>query len=218
MYSVKTNRKTGIYIISTALLRLFVLGFTAWGAETPKTANPADAPVHKVEARETSKNALIVTAPNGPEASGQTSDPTSPMHSKESHTVSSLSAPGEESFSASLGPYYANMKPSVPVIQDNSPKKDMSLGMFVTTGYCTCELCSGGFGLTYSGTVPKASHTISADISRFPIGTRLMIGNITYTVEDVGSNVVGDHIDIFYDNHEDAMAHGQQILEVFSVK
>ncbi len=218
MYSVKTNRKTGIYIISAALLWLFVFGFTAWGAETSKAANPADAPVHKVEARETSKNALIVTAPGGPEASGQTSDSVSPTHSQETHTVSSLSAPGEAGSTASLGPYYASMKPTVPVIQDNSPKKDMSLGMFVTTGYCTCELCSGGFGLTYSGTVPKASHTISADISRFPIGTRLMIGDITYTVEDIGSNVVGDHIDIFYDNHEDAMAHGRQMLEVFSVK
>lgn len=90
--------------------------------------------------------------------------------------------------------------------------------MFVTTGYCICEECSGGFDLTYSGTVPQARHTISADITRFPIGTRLMIHDIIYTVEDIGSNVIGEHIDIYYDNHEDAVAHGKQIEEVFMVE
>lgn len=218
MYSVQNRRKTAVYIISTALLWFFVFGFTAWGAEVRVSTNSSNAPVHTVEARETSKNALVVTAPDGLNDSQPVSSPTSPDNVQETHTVSSLSAPGETTSLASLGPYYANMKPTAPAIQDNGPKKDASLGMFVTTGYCTCELCSGGYGLTYSGTVPKASHTISADISLFPIGTRLMIGDVTYTVEDIGTNVVGNHIDIFYDNHEDAMAHGRQMLEVFTVK
>lgn len=97
------------------------------------------------------------------------------------------------------------------------PKGD-SLGMFITTGYCSCEECSAGFSLTYSGTVPRANHTISADISLFPIGTQLIIGDIIYTVEDIGSNVIGTHIDIYYDNHEDAIAHGKQSQEVFTVR
>ncbi len=92
-----------------------------------------------------------------------------------------------------------------------------SLGMFRTTGYCNCDSCCPGSKLTYSGTVPQAGHTISADISLFPIGTRLMIDDIIYTVEDIGSSVVGNKLDIYYATHEEAEGHGVQEKEVFTV-
>lgn len=92
-----------------------------------------------------------------------------------------------------------------------------SLGMFTTTGYCNCSKCSSGHGLTYSGTVPKAKHTISADLNHYPIGTRLMIDDVIYTVEDMGSAVKGNWIDIYYDTHEAAVAHGMKTQEVFRV-
>lgn len=96
--------------------------------------------------------------------------------------------------------------------------KGKSLGIFETSGYCSCNLCcSGGWTLTYSGTVPKAGHTISADTSLYPIGTRLMIDGVIYTVEDIGGQVKGNRIDIYYDNHEDAVAHGLKQQEVFAV-
>lgn len=96
-------------------------------------------------------------------------------------------------------------------------RKGDSLGMFTTTGYCNCELCSSGFNLTYSGTVPRANHTIAADISVYPIGTKLMVDDVIYTVEDMGSHVNGSWIDIYYDNHDDAVAHGTKTQEVFAV-
>jgi len=98
-----------------------------------------------------------------------------------------------------------------------SAHRGESLGMFTTTGYCSCEKCSGGYGLTYSGTVPQANHTISADLNLYPIGTRLMIGDVIYTVEDMGSAVKGNWIDIYYASHEEAVAHGKQTQEVFAV-
>ena len=98
------------------------------------------------------------------------------------------------------------------------PARGTSLGIFKTTGYCTCEQCIGdSSGLTYSGTVPKARHTVSADISLYPVGTRLMIGDVVYTVEDTGSNIAGNWIDIYYESHEEAFAHGVQMQEVFTV-
>ncbi len=98
-------------------------------------------------------------------------------------------------------------------------EKGESLGMFTTTGYCNCRKCnSGGHALTYSGTIPKANHTISADLDLYPIGTKLMIGDIIYTVEDKGSHVEGNWIDVYYDNHDDAWGHGMKTEEVFSVK
>ncbi len=96
-------------------------------------------------------------------------------------------------------------------------KKGPSLGIFTITGYCSCSICSGGWGLTYSGTVPQANHTISADLDVFPIGTKLMIDGIVYTVEDKGSNVNGGHIDIYFATHEEAVGYGTQTAEVFAV-
>lgn len=101
---------------------------------------------------------------------------------------------------------------------ENTGKQGASLGMHTTTGYCGCELCSGGHELTYSGTRPKANHTISADLEQYPIGTRLMIDGTIYTVEDMGSSVREKMIDIYYDSHEEAAAHGMQIQEVFAVE
>lgn len=98
-----------------------------------------------------------------------------------------------------------------------SGQKGASLGIFSTTGYCNCRKCSNGHNLTYSGTVPQARHTVSADLSRYPIGTRLMIDDVIYTVEDMGSGVNGNSLDIYYASHEEALAHGRKKQEVFVV-
>lgn len=103
-----------------------------------------------------------------------------------------------------------------PAAEEEDGKGDL-LGIFTTTGYCNCSKCSGGHQLTYSGTVPTADHTISADLTQFPIGTKLWIDGTIYTVEDKGSSVKGHWIDIFYASHEEALAHGMQSQEVYSV-
>lgn len=95
---------------------------------------------------------------------------------------------------------------------------DQYLGTFHATAYCGCESCSGGHALTYSGTIPQPNHTIAADLDLYPLGTKLMIDGIVYTVEDKGSNVVENCIDIFFATHEEALAFGLQNVEVYSVK
>ena len=113
--------------------------------------------------------------------------------------------------SESLGPAFANLEQkadtqeSDSVLSKTTYTKGKSLGIFTTSGYCACSSCSGTNTLTYSGTVPQADHTISADL----------IGDIVYTVEDMGSGVDGNLIDIFYATHEDAWNHGLQEQEVF---
>lgn len=97
-------------------------------------------------------------------------------------------------------------------------KKGKSLGIFTTTGYCNCSQCSNGHDTTYSGTTPQANHTISADLDVLPLGTRVMIGDTIYTVEDKGTSVTGNKIDVFYANHEDAWSHGIKEEEVFLVE
>lgn len=94
-------------------------------------------------------------------------------------------------------------------------KKGDSLGIFKTTGYCGCSKCSGSSGLTYSGTIPQPNHTISADITVLPLGTKVMIGETVYTVEDIGSGVDGHMIDIYFSSHQEALSHGVKKQEVF---
>ncbi len=98
-----------------------------------------------------------------------------------------------------------------------SAKQGELIGTFSVTGYCGCEICSSGWNMTASGTVPQANHTISADISRFPFGTKLMIDGVVYTVEDKGSGVLGNHLDIFFASHEEAVGYGTQTKEVYAV-
>ena len=123
--------------------------------------------------------------------------------------------------SESLGPAFANLEQkadtqeSDSVLSKTTYTKGKSLGIFTTSGYCACSSCSGTNTLTYSGTVPQADHTISADLTVLPLGTKVFIGDIVYTVEDRGSGVDGNLIDIFYATHEDAWHHGLQEQEVF---
>lgn len=96
--------------------------------------------------------------------------------------------------------------------------KETSLGTFVLSGYCNCAECSGGFGITFSGTVPQPQHTIAADLTILPLGTKVRIGDIIYTVEDKGSAVQGKMIDIYYADHASAAAHGRTEAEVFLIQ
>lgn len=127
-------------------------------------------------------------------------------------TVPPLSAASPAPISA--GPGFVNTSVSpVP-----STGNEQSLGVFYISGYCACEICSSGLGITYAGTIPQANHTISADLTLLPLGSKVRIGDTVYTVEDKGSSIVGNMIDIFYDNHEEAIAHGRTQEEVFLVQ
>lgn len=90
-----------------------------------------------------------------------------------------------------------------------------SLGTFTVTAYCGCSKCSSGNNLTATGTVPTQGRTIAADPSVLPYGTKVVIGGAVYTVEDCGSGVRGNHIDIFFATHDQALAFGRRTMQVF---
>lgn len=101
------------------------------------------------------------------------------------------------------------------------------------TGYCNCGICCNWhrtwFGLgepvistgphsgelkkvgyTSSGT--KAKHgTVAADTSRFPYGSIVEIPGYGYgMVEDTGGAIKGNHMDLWFPSHEEAMQWGKQ--------
>lgn len=94
------------------------------------------------------------------------------------------------------------------------------LGEFQVTGYCGCSVCCGEKEevLTKSETVPRAAHTIAADPSVIPLGTRIVIDGVTYTVEDTGKAVKGKVLDIYFDTHEEAVRYGRKDKYVYLEK
>lgn len=105
----------------------------------------------------------------------------------------------------------------------------------LVTGYCPCQKCcewhrnwlfrpvySSGplkgkrkdVGMTASGV--RARHgTIAADTRRYAFGTVMKIdGYGMGRVEDQGGAIKGDHIDLFFDSHQDAVEWGKRYVRV----
>lgn len=92
-----------------------------------------------------------------------------------------------------------------------------SLGEFTVTGYCSCEKCCGDFadGITATGTVATEGRTVAADPNVLPYGTEIEIDGRKYVVEDCGSAIKGNQLDLYFDSHEAALQWGVQTKEVF---
>lgn len=95
-----------------------------------------------------------------------------------------------------------------------------SLGQVVTSGYCSCSICCGEWtgGPTASGAYPTANHTLAVDAYDpvVPLGTKVVMNGVEYTVEDTGAFAShGVDFDVYYDNHAAASAHGHQTWECY---
>lgn len=95
-----------------------------------------------------------------------------------------------------------------------------SLGQVVTSGYCNCRICCGQWsgGPTASGAYPTANHTIAVDANNptVPMGTKVVMNGVEYTVEDTGAFArYGVDFDVYYDSHSAASAHGHQTWEAY---
>ena len=95
-----------------------------------------------------------------------------------------------------------------------------SIGKVWVTAYCPCTICCGPYanGITASGKTARAKHTIAVDAYNpiVPMGTKVVIEGVTYTVEDTGDlNHYGNDFDIFYAHHEDCGQWGRQHVEAY---
>lgn len=86
---------------------------------------------------------------------------------------------------------------------------------FRVTAYCPCSKCCGKWanGITATGVIAQANHTIAVDPKTIPYGSIVRINGIDYVAEDCGGAIKGNRIDIYFDTHEEAMAFGVQYLE-----
>lgn len=96
-----------------------------------------------------------------------------------------------------------------------APEGMTYLGTYSLTAYCACVNCCGKTdAITASGTVATAGRTVACN--SLPFGTVISINGNQYVVEDRGG--MSDYvIDIFFDNHEEAINFGRQSADVYIV-
>ncbi len=180
-------------------------------AENTSTVGTASGDAATSTMTTASSGSMIATT-----AAGSATDPSTALLEKqaaEQAEAAALAAQvAQEEAAASTGTRTGET-PIGAVVTEESMKytKGDSLGIFQITGYY-------GNGKTNSGTWPKADHTIAADTSVLPMGTKVFINHTVYTVEDIGGAVKGNLIDIYYNSYEEAFgvtALGHRFAEVF---
>lgn len=93
---------------------------------------------------------------------------------------------------------------------------------FVATAYCACEKCCGEWAINRKGPVVGSTgmelipkYSIAVDPNIIPYDSILVdsIGN-EYRADDCGGAIKGNHIDIYFSSHEEALNYGRQIIEL----
>ena len=126
-----------------------------------------------------------------------------------------------------IAPTESVVEETEPVIEVTEPvevtepeeeaNNDIYLGGFKLTAYCACEICCGEWanGITATGTVATQGRTIAVDPTVIPYGSKVMINGHTYVAEDCGGAITENRIDIFFDNHDEALNFGVQYYDVY---
>jgi 3D (Asp-Asp-Asp) domain-containing protein len=87
--------------------------------------------------------------------------------------------------------------------------------MVEVTAYCACPLCCGKTdGITFSGRHARANHTIAVDPAVIPLGSEVYLEGLgIFTAEDVGGAIQGRRIDLFMNEHRQALQFGVKSIK-----
>lgn len=98
----------------------------------------------------------------------------------------------------------------------------LALGEFKITHYCPGECCCGEWanGYTSTGTKATEGRTIAVDPDVIPYGAEVLVcyqdgTEVVYVAEDCGGAIKGNHIDVYMNSHEDALAAGVKTAKVY---
>jgi 3D (Asp-Asp-Asp) domain-containing protein len=98
--------------------------------------------------------------------------------------------------------------------------------VFKATAYCSCEKCCDKdpsdkwYGITASGKKAKWG-TVAVDRKVIKLGSKLKIDGFPETIfraEDVGGAIKGNHIDVWFPSHKEALQFGVQNIVVKLVR
>ncbi len=97
--------------------------------------------------------------------------------------------------------------------------------VFTVTAYCSCEKCCDKkpsdkwYGITATGEQAKWG-IVAVDRKVIKLGSRLRIEgfpNTTFRAEDVGGAIKGNHIDIWFSSHKQALKFGVKKMVVYRI-
>lgn len=113
----------------------------------------------------------------------------------------------------------------------NQAAKPISLGNFKLTAYCSCPLCCGKWAYNrpvdengseiVCGAIGERlteGYSIAVDPTVIPYRTEVIINGHTYKAQDCGGAIKGNRIDVYFEDHQDALDFGVQYTEVFVIK
>lgn len=162
-------------------------------------------------------------------AAVRTTIPAASRPSRPLYAISAIQPPQERETASVVQepipqPQIVAEKPSAAGITftwDTAVQDYVSLGEYKLTSYCACEKCCGYWATirptdadgnpivyTASGAVARQGVTVAADTDILPYGTVLLIGGEEFIVQDCGGGVNGKHIDIYFEDHQAAVAFG----------
>lgn len=112
--------------------------------------------------------------------------------------------------------------PVVTEVAEPVAEGQRSLGVFTITAYCGCEKCCGVYAenrgdvVTGALGVPlTANYSIAVDPNVISFYSTVYINGQPYVAHDTGGAIKGNRIDIYMDNHQDALNWGVRTVEVF---
>ncbi len=103
---------------------------------------------------------------------------------------------------------------------------DVNAEVFKATAYCSCERCCDKdpsdkwYGITATGKRARWG-TVAVDKRVIKLGSKLRIEGYPDTIfraEDVGGAIKGNHIDVWFPNHREALKFGVQVIVVKRVR
>lgn len=115
----------------------------------------------------------------------------------------------------------------VPVIVSEPVQPEPVVETYTITAYCSCRTCCGvwadnrpgGVVYTASGAVARQGVTVAADPGVLPMGTVIEIDGLGQrVVQDTGSAIKGYKLDLYFADHDAALAWGRQERTVTIVK
>ncbi len=95
------------------------------------------------------------------------------------------------------------------------------LGNFKVTAYCGCEQCCGVYAQNrdiVTGAIGEPlinNYSIAVDPNIIPYYSTVYINGQAYVAHDTGGAIKGNRIDIYFENHQDAVNFGVQYLDVY---
>lgn len=98
-----------------------------------------------------------------------------------------------------------------------------STNEFTVYGYCSCKKCCGKTDkLTYTETTAMQDRTIAVDPDVIPLGSTVLIyydNSLVgiYQAEDIGGDIKGNKIDMYFNSHNSALEWGKKKCKVVVV-